>query len=177
MNQLSIHQINKKEDQHFDLFWKIYSKSFPLCERRTFEQQIEVFKKIGYQLNGYVYENKLIGLLCFWTAKQFVFVEHFAVIEEARSHGFGSTILKAFSLHITVPVILEIELPIDDSTFRRLKFYESAGFVQNVHIHHQPPYHHSDQPIRLDILTYRYPISSELYREFSEFQINAMTGK
>ena len=177
MDQLKIHRIKNGEDRHYAEFWKIYSKSFPLCERRTFEQQIEVFKKIGYRLNGYLSENQFIGFLSFWTSKQLVFVEHFAVLEEVRSCGIGSTILKAFTEGEAVPIILEVEPPTNNHRLRRLKFYESAGFVRNEHIHYQPPYHPTDQPLRLDILTYQFPISTQLYGEFSEFQINTMTNK
>ena len=172
MNQFKIHQIKNTEHHYFAEFWKIYSTSFPLNERRTSEQQIVVFKKTEYQVNCYLSENHIIGFIAFWTTKEFVFIEHFAVSSEVRSKGFGRVILKPFLEGKAIPVILEIEPPIDDLTRRRLRFYESSGFIRNKHLHFQPPYHPEDQPLQLDILTYPHQIATDLYLQFSQFQKN-----
>lgn len=174
MNQFKIHQIKNKEDQYFAEFWKVYSKSFPLNERRTSGQQIEIFKKTGYQLISYLSGNRIIGFVAFWTSKEFVFIEHFAVTCEVRNKGFGSAILKQFLVRNVNPVILEIEPPVDDLTRKRLRFYESSGLIGNKHLHFQPPYHPGDQYLQLDILTYPHQITADLYKQFSQFQKNTV---
>jgi hypothetical protein len=174
MNQFEIHQIKSTEDQYFADFWEIYSTSFPLNERRISEQQIAVFKKTGYKVNGYLSGDHLVGFIALWTAKTFKFIEHFAVAPEVRSKGFGHIILKQFIEGEVIPVILEIEPPVDDLTNRRLRFYESAGFIKNKHLHFQPPYHTDDSPLQLNILTFPHQITPDLYLQFSIFQINTV---
>jgi GNAT superfamily N-acetyltransferase len=176
MNQFKIHQIKSTEDQYFAEFWEIYTTSFPLDERRVSEQEIAVFEKTEYQVNGYLSEDHLIGFIAFWTAKAFIFIEHFAVAPEVQGKGFGHIILKQFIEGEAIPVILEIEPPVDDLTNRRLRFYESAGFVKNKHLHFQPPYHTEASPLQLNILTFPHQITPDLYLQFSLFQINIVMG-
>lgn len=174
IDSLKIHQIENAGDQHFDDFWKIYSASFPLNERRVSNQQTDVFKKREYQVDAYLSNNLIIGFIAFWTAKAFVFIEHFAIAPEVRGKGLGSAILNSFIAGKKIPVILEIEPPVDDLTFRRLRFYESLGFMKNDHNHFQPPYHQTDQPLKLNILSYPCQITADLYLQFSQFQKNTV---
>ena len=174
MEHFKIHRIKNKEDPHFAEFWKIYSSSFPLSERRNPDQQTSIFKNQDYQLDVYLLDNHAIGFIAHWKAKEFVFIEHFAIASEVRNKGFGNAILKEFIEGNIVPVILEIEPPMDDLTRRRLKFYEYLGFIRNDHLHYQPPYHTSDQPLHLVILTYPNQIDEELYQQFNKFQKNTV---
>jgi ribosomal protein S18 acetylase RimI-like enzyme len=170
MEHFKIHQIKSKEDHLFAEFWKIYSASFPLNERRVSHQQTDVFKKKEYHVEVYLSDDQIIGFIAYWTTKEFIYVEHLAIAPEVRGKGFGSAILKPFIEREPIPVILEIEPIINDLTRRRLKFYESLGFVRNDHFHFQPPYHISDQPLYLVILTYPNQIDEDLYRQFAQFQ-------
>ncbi len=177
MYKLEIHRIVTSEDKRFAEFFKIYSESFPLNERRTPEQQKVVLKAPGYQLDLYLSDEKVIGFIGWWRSQEFVFAEHFAIAPEFREKGLGSAVLKQFIEEMTIPVILEIELPVDELTRRRLRFYESAGFFMNKHLHFQPPYHSGDQPIQMNILTWKNQISDKLYLQFSQFQKNKVKIK
>lgn len=170
MNQIEIHEIKNVDNPYFDEFWKVYSESFPLNERRTIEQQIRICEKPQYRINAYLSENQFIGFIAFWTNDEFVFVEHFAIVPEFRNRKLGSTILKLFVEVLITPVILEIDPPTDELTQRRLRFYELSGFVMNDHSHFQPPYHIGDLPLELVILTYPTLISSSCYQQFAQFQ-------
>jgi len=170
MEHFKIHKVKNTEDLYFAEFWRIYTESFPNNEKRTKEQQIEIFKKPEYQLYIYLSDIQVVGFNAFWTAGEFVFIEHLAVAPEVRGKGLGSLILKPFVESKTIPVILEIDIPIDELTFRRLKFYESLGFVKNEYIHFMPPYDLGDKPLRLQILTYPTGISVNLYNQFARFQ-------
>ena len=96
MEHFKIHRIKNKEDPHFAEFWKIYSSSFPLSERRNPDQQTSIFKNQDYQLEVYLLDNYAIGFIAHWKAKEFVFIEHFAIASEVRNKGFGNAILKEF---------------------------------------------------------------------------------
>ncbi|MEI7526089.1 MAG: GNAT family N-acetyltransferase [Mariniphaga sp.] len=174
MNQFKIQQITSPDNPFFKEFWRIYVESFPLYERRDFEQQVEILNKPGYQLELYILEDNLIGLISFWKSDEFIFVEHLAISPDFQGKGLGRTLLRLFSKNQTVPVILEIEPPVNETTTRRLRFYESLGFVTNSHLHFQPPFHVGDNPLPLNILTYPIQIDHYLYIRFSQFQKRTM---
>ena len=176
MVQIGTHQIRTTADEYFADFWRIYTESFPLNEKRTPDQQIHAFQKPHYQINTYIIDNQIIGFIAFWTDPEFVFVEHFAVSPEFRSKRLGSTVLQQFINEFKIPVILEIEMPVDELTKRRLKFYELAGFIRNPHQHYMPPYHESNPPLEMEILTFPRTISEELYQRFSRFQKEVVMG-
>jgi len=170
MDQQEIHHLRNSEDPYFKEFWELYSSAFPLTERRNSDQQIRSFRHPAYQVNHYRAENHFSGFIAFWSSQHFVFIEHFAIAYEVRGNGFGSAILKSFIENIEVPVILEIEIPVDELTHRRLNFYETAGFIKNNLHHVQPPYHSGDQPLPLTLLSYPHQLDGLLYKEFARFQ-------
>jgi len=170
MDQLLIHRMINTEDPNFNAFWSIYNESFPLNERRTFNQQIAVFQKPGYQTDLYLSGFHVAGFISFWTMKEFVFIEHFAVAPGFRNKGLGSAILTPFISSMTKLVILEIDPPVDEITFRRLRFYSSVGFLKNDYLHLQPSYRDEEIPIHLTLLTYPCLISKDQYNQFSQFQ-------
>lgn len=170
MDQFKIHHIKDPDDQHFAEFWRIYAESFPLNERRTKEQQKAIFNKTGYVLISFISGNLFFGFISYWTTKEFVFIEHLATGPEYRNQGKGSAGLKSFIESNTIPVILEIELPLDDASRNRLRFYESGGFKVNHHKHSQPSYHNGDKPVPMKILSYPDVISDKSYKQFARFQ-------
>ena len=174
MNQFMIRPLISFQDEWFEEFWQIYSVSFPLYERRDYEQQVAVLDNSLYQLDLYFFGDKLSGFISYWKSDEFVFAEHLAISPDFRGKGFGSALLKPFSESRSVPVILEIEPPIDEISIRRLRFYKSLGFVINHHIHLQPPFHDGDNPLLLNILTYPDQINHGLYTRFSHFQKRTM---
>ena len=170
MGDFNVCQIDNIEDHYFRKFWEIYTVSFPLNERRIYEQQKLILDRPDYQLFVYIIENKIIGFIARWINPLFSFVEHFAIAPEFRNKKLGNTILKLFIQNSNLPIILEIEKPVDDLTLRRLKFYEKSGFCRNEHLHSQPPYHPGDEPLPMKILSYPSFIDSQLYQKFAQFQ-------
>jgi ribosomal protein S18 acetylase RimI-like enzyme len=170
MDPYQVHQIKNQDDKYFDEFWRIYNTSFPHNEKRALDQQTAVFNKPEWQLNVFISDNRLFGFISFWTATEFIFIEHLAIAPEFRNRGLGKTILKPFLENNSKPVILEIELPADTNTRRRLRFYESLGFQKNDHNHCQPPYHSGDKPIPMKILSFPGFISISDYQQFAKFQ-------
>ena len=175
MIEFKIQCLKNPQDFWFKEFWKIYSESFPFNERRDYEQQVVVLNNPGYELDIYFLEDKLSGFISYWKSDEFAFVEHLAISPDFQDQGIGSALLKPFIENQSVPVILEIEPPVDQITTRRLRFYESLGFVTNPHIHFQPPFHVGDNPLPVNILTYPDTISNNLYNRFSQFQKKIMS--
>jgi len=176
MVPFSSHQILNSDDSYFPEFWGVYTSSFPLTERRTIDQQTAVFNNPDYFLSVILIDNQLIGFISYWVSKEFVFIEHLAIRPESRNKGLGKVILKPFIESLSVPVILEIELPVDALTEQRLRFYESLNFKINNHKHAQPPYHNGDEPIPMKILSYPAEISDLQYQMFATFQKDTVLG-
>ncbi len=176
MDQFKILTINSINDRYFKEFWPIYCKSFPLNERRTIEQQSAIINKFGYTLNVFLTDSQLMGFIAYWTTKEFIFIEHLAIAPQFRNQGQGNAILSSFVENNAIPVILEIELPIDKTTQSRLRFYESLCFKMNSHTHFQPAYHIGDEPVPMKILSYPDGMSDSTYQQFARYQKEIMMG-
>ena len=68
-----------------------------------------------------------------------------------------------------LPVILEIDPPVDAVSIRRRGFYQRCGFVENPYLHVHPPYHAGHAGHALVILTAPGAISAEEYAGFADF--------
>ena len=79
------------------------------------------------------------GILLYWEGPGFRYVEHFAIAPELRGGGVGARALAELCGQ-GIPVILEIDPPVDEISVRRQHFYERCGFSKNPFPHVHPPY-------------------------------------
>ena len=82
-----------------------------------------------------------------------MYVEHFATVPEVRGKGIGSEVLGLLAQQYTVPLVLEVELPVEELAQRRVGFYRRNGFVlweNSPYV--QPPYQKECQPIALHLM-------------------------
>jgi RimJ/RimL family protein N-acetyltransferase len=99
-------------------------------------------------------KDKYIGFITGWEFDAFVYVEHFAIDETARNGGFGAVAMKQFIAQATHPVVLEVELPTDELSRRRIGFYERLGFIPDSHAYQQPPYNKGDSWLPMRLMAY-----------------------
>lgn len=111
MEQERIYDSNHKL---YNDFKKLYSQSFPIFEQRTETQQEYAFNNKNYHLIGYCSEGSFIGFISFWEFKDYLYIEHFAINNEIRGKGYGSTILNKFIKSTPKTILLEIDPIIDD---------------------------------------------------------------
>ncbi len=52
------------------------------------------------------------------------------------------------------PVVLEVEMPTDALSKRRIGFYERLGFVLDHHTYFQPPYRSGEAFLEMRLMTY-----------------------
>ena len=71
-----------------------------------------------------------------------------------RGKGIGSEMLKDFIKNSTHPIILEVELPNNEMSVRRIKFYEKLGFVLNYFKYYQMPLRNNCKPMEMYIMSY-----------------------
>ena len=105
------------------------------------------------------------GFLAVWEFESFIYIEHFAVDPSLRNSGTGSAMLKELVKQYQKPICLEVELPEDELTRRRIGFYERNGFVFNEYPYIQPPISKGKSPVPLRIMTYGSAITQDTFEE------------
>ena len=160
----------------FSQFWEIYCNSFPLNERRTQSQHEQIAHNPHFTNLVWHKQHNLVGLLTFWDFGGFYYIEHFAINEAYRSNGTGHQLLHGWLQQATLPVMLEIEEPVDALTKRRLAFYLRLQFVQPHIKQLQPDYQTGEICVPMEILSYPTAISPELFEIFVQKQKTEALG-
>lgn len=119
---------------------KIYENSFPLNERRAFEEVMDLLTDKRFYLFAVTFENEVVGMLSKWNFKTFIYIEHFAISAAFRGNGLGSFVLQKLIQEDSRQIVLEVELPEDEISLKRIKFYERIGFSICHESYIQPPY-------------------------------------
>lgn len=145
------------DSAEIQLATKLYLEAFPSCERRDVDEWLDCLdKKAGkpFSLFAIVANDTFYGFISCWELTDFVYVEHFAVNENARGNGIGAQTIQELKKHYsTTPLVLEVELPNDDLSRRRIGFYQRQGFILNEKKYLQPPYRKSDDWFELKLMT------------------------
>ena len=143
------------ENINFDEIYNILESSFEPFLHRGYERQKALLENNKYKLITYKENDKILGFLSYWEIEpELFFVEHFAVDDSLRGKGIGSKIFKEF-LEKKGDKVLEVEPPHTDIDKRRIKLYESFGFIFHQQEYYQPPYNEGDDKIRLHIMSSR----------------------
>lgn len=163
------HLMQNTADSFFSAAWFLYETSFPENEKRNLAQQKQLFTKKEYTLFAVVDTEKLIGFLSTWNLGTFVFIEHFAVVEELRGKGFGTKILATFlskQKQYGKDIVLDTERPNTNPVAkRRIAFYERVGFNLCLENYIQPPYHADKKSVPLYLMRFGKEISKEEFEE------------
>jgi len=131
---------------------KIYENSFPPDERRDFKKLKSLLVDPRFSLAAIVFEDEVVGLISNWDFEHFVYIEHFAVAREFRGNGLGTYVLKSFMQQEKRVIVLEVELPEDATSFKRIKFYKGFGFRLCEETYIQPPYDKGKQALPMLIM-------------------------
>jgi RimJ/RimL family protein N-acetyltransferase len=110
-------------------------------------------KEPKFNVYALLANDKYIGFITGWIFDAFVYVEHFAIDETVRNGGFGAVAMKQFIAQARRPVVLEVELPTDELSRRRIGFYERLGFIPDNHAYLQPPYNKGDSWLPMRLMT------------------------
>lgn len=136
----------------------LYESAFPRDERRDFEVFTEILKNDNrFNIRAGIDSDtgNLIDFISYWDFGSFLYLEHFAVVENLRSHGIGKKALADFFDSMNKRAIFEVEPPTDDIARRRIAFYESFGMKLLSDYHYiQPPYAPHLNPLELKLMTF-----------------------
>lgn len=137
--------------------------AFPTNERREDAQQRE-YTDHHKEFAAYAITNgsEPVGLITRWhfcgggnpESPDFVYVEHLAVSPNQRNGGYGAEILRSLKAQHQGIIVLEVELPQDETSRRRIAFYERNGFRLCPTPYLQPPYRPNDTPLPMHLMFY-----------------------
>ena len=108
-------------------------------EQRLPDEQRAVLSHPEYHFIQLFDGAEFVGLLLYWEAEDFRYVEHFCVRPELRGRRYGAKALEELGRDGKT-VVLEIDPPVDDIARRRQGFYQRCGFAVNPYPHVHPPY-------------------------------------
>ncbi|MBR3927343.1 MAG: GNAT family N-acetyltransferase [Akkermansia sp.] len=139
--------------------WSLYENTFPRCERRSFGQHVRaMLEQPSFVCVKICVAERVAGLVFFWEMKHCLFLEHLAIAPECRRQGVGRMALKWLQGK-GLPIVLEIEPPVDTPTCGRLKFYESCGFLLLPYPHKQAAFHADTHSVPLGLLSWPHVMS------------------
>lgn len=134
--------------------WALYERAFPREERRSWEQHCRAMEEESvFRCLSLSDDGEVVGLMFCWELTGCLFIEHFAIDESKRGRGLGQAALRLLQQECKL-IILEIELPEDEVTCRRLRFYRAAGFVLLPYEHVQRPFHADTSALSMKLLSW-----------------------
>lgn len=141
--------------EDFEKFYALLKVSFPKGELRTKKafKELCVSNKF-YKIFTLFKSDELIALFTVWEFEFFSFGDHFAVSPKARCGGIGTRLLSEVKSACLSPFVLEVELPEDEMSKRRLNFYVRNGFCKNEQPYLLPPMQEGCVAIPMHILSY-----------------------
>ena len=155
--------LQRINETNFPEIYRIMQASFSDDEYRPYDEQLALFEEPEYRIYYMP-----AGFLAVWEFESFIYIEHFAVDPALRNSGTGSAMLQELVKQYQNPICLEVELPEDELTRRRIGFYERNGFVFNEYPYIQPPISKGKSPVPLRIMTYKSEITREEFQKMKE---------
>ncbi|MCM1312453.1 MAG: GNAT family N-acetyltransferase [Bacteroides sp.] len=152
---LDIRRIRTSDTLLYRFMEELIIKSFPpeeyrkLSDLRMFTDEKRLFHN-NVVLDG----DNAIGIITYWHFGTFCYVEHFAIHPAYRNNGYGSSVLDCLCRTLNMPVVLEVEMPENEMSRRRIEFYRRNGFELWNEEYFQPPYKSGDSFLPMRIMAY-----------------------
>jgi ribosomal protein S18 acetylase RimI-like enzyme len=138
---INFYRINSIDDAFFSEFYELYANSFPSAQRRNWAGlDRELNNEKRFCAHALIQNDLFVGFFNYWTFERFFYIEHFALVPAFRSQKIGTRAMEIFKSQVTLPIVIEVEMPNDADAIRRIKFYEELGFKVLAHYYAQPPY-------------------------------------
>jgi len=140
-----------------------YYHSFPVEERRDWDQLNELLKHPGFKLYKIFNDNSFAGLISVWKWSDLTFIEHFAIVETLQGKGIGKDVIKLVIKDIPNLIVLEVEENKSLSACRRINFYEQLGFKLCREKYYQPPYQNDKKPVKMLLMSYPEMVTNAMF--------------
>ncbi len=150
---IQIKQIYTSEKADYLFAEKLFISAFPKEERRDVSLQREYtdFNKLFHN-NLLLVNQEPVGFISYWNFEDFLYIEHFAIDETKRNGGYGRKVLEHLEKNTKLPIVLEVELPENEISKRRIEFYQRQGFKLVKETYYQPPYRKEDNYLPMMIM-------------------------
>lgn len=128
------------DSPHRDFARDLFETSFPPEERYDFDlvyyRDSEVFSFLVVSEGA-----EPVGIISYNDFVDFIYVEHFAIHGSLRGRGYGGRVItEFFARQGDKQVVLEVEMPNDEDSRRRIDFYQKHGMTLNTQCYWQPSY-------------------------------------
>lgn len=150
---IEIVRITDCSTQEYQFTEELLTASFPEEEYRELAMLRKYVEKEKYFYYHIILHNEEpIGLVSFWQLSNYYYVEHLAVHTNKRGKNYGGLILSLLKERLQ-QIILEVELPNDETSMKRIKFYQRNGFHLLDYDYQQPPYRKGGRWIPMRLMT------------------------
>ena len=153
---VSIQEINTSHAA-YAFVEQLWQQAFPQNERRDIAaQRWNIDQRAEFHCLYVEDEGVPIGFVTYWELDGFCYVEHFATDATARNRGYGCQIMATLQARVgDMPIVLEVEMPEDALSIRRVGFYERQGFtLWSDWSYIQPPYRNGDEPLPMRLMVW-----------------------
>ena len=146
---IKLQPISTSDLQHYKFMEELLVDAFPPEEYRQLEELREYTDRTGNFHNNIIFDDDLpIDF------DRFYYVEHFATNPALRNGGYGKRTLEYLCNHLQLPIVLEVERPVEEMAKRRICFYERQGFTLWKNDYYQPPYKPGDDFLPMYLMVY-----------------------
>lgn len=138
---INFYRITSVDDPFFTDLYSLYTSSFPAPERRSWaglDRELNLEKR--FCAHALIQNDQFVGFFNYWTFDRFYYIEHFAITPAFRSQKIGTKAMEIFRSQVSLPIVIEVEMPTNSEAIHRIKFYEELGFKVLSHYYAQPPY-------------------------------------
>lgn len=168
LQQLQFIPFRSQADKGWAEAWEIYRNSFPENEQWHEEDYAGAFDDPHFEADGIWLGEQFAGILFYWKAAGYHYVEHLAISPQLRGQDVGSKVLRTFCQKVG-KVILEIDPPEDEISIRRQHFYERLGFITNPYEYIHPSFHEPFKHHKLVLMSYPEAITYAEASTFADF--------
>ena len=145
---------------------KLLVESFPTDEYREIEKQRKNVETLeNFHMNIIYSQSVPVGIISFWKFDTFTYVEHFATLPALRNRGYGAAAIKKL-IEEEKRIILEVERPTDETSRRRIAFYNRCGLTLCDKEYIQPAYRIDSNEVPMHLMS----CGVEIEREFENIK-------
>ena len=143
------------KDSHDEYIFteKLLVESFPTDEyRKVEEQRKNVRSNKNFHMNIIYSSTTPVGIISFWKLDTFTYVEHFAILPTLRNLGYGASAIKKL-IEEEKNIVLEVEIPTDETSNRRIAFYSRCGLTLCKKEYIQPAYRTDSNEVPMHLMS------------------------
>ena len=150
---MQLRSVKLADDPAMPFISQLYETTFPLAERRLWDQFVRLLEDPAMQLALVEDEGQPIGFVIWWKLDAWHYVEHIAVDPALRGRQYGGKVMKHLIEVSARRLALECEQEHDEDSGRRIKFYERLDFSIMPVDYVQPPYRKGEGTVPMILMS------------------------